>query len=173
MEPEISSYSPATSCTEYDTTFWETTLRSQHSLNLTIQLTEDQLGFLAYLFPNEDPEVALIKLVERARKQAIRQAEKKIRVLYPEHESEENQVETQVKSVGKVDDRVENPIGQLQELCQKQQITLPRYEFSKTPDGFSSTVHAMGLKGTGEGSSKQEAKAKAAREFLAKVNIDM
>ncbi|ABW33207.1 double-stranded RNA binding motif domain-containing protein [Acaryochloris marina] len=145
-------------------------MRSQHSHNLNIHITEEQIGFLAYLFPNDDPEDALVKLLERARKQAIRQAEKQIRVLHLGQESEENQGEIPEKPISQGDDWVENPIGQLQELCQKQQITLPRYGFSERPNGFSCNVQAMGLQENGEGSSKQEAKTKAARELLSKIN---
>lgn len=43
--------------------------------SLTIHLTPEQLGFLAYRYPNEDPEDALIKLLDRARSRAIRRAE--------------------------------------------------------------------------------------------------
>ncbi|WP_366524940.1 hypothetical protein [Acaryochloris sp. IP29b_bin.137] len=48
----------------------------QTTSRLIIHITEEQLGFLAHLFPNEDLEDALINLLERARRQAIRQAEK-------------------------------------------------------------------------------------------------
>lgn len=55
----------------------------QPTLNLTIRLTPEQLGFFAYLYPNDDFEDALIKLLERARNQAIRRAEQQVRVLHP------------------------------------------------------------------------------------------
>ncbi|MGR3278862.1 hypothetical protein ACSYAD_27735 [Acaryochloris marina NIES-2412] len=44
-------------------------------------------------------------------------------------------------------DVVENPIGALQELCQRQQISMPRYEFEAMAEGFRCTVLAMGLQG--------------------------
>ncbi|QUY46169.1 putative dsRNA-binding protein [Acaryochloris marina] len=162
MEPEISSYSPATSCTErYH--FSETTLRSQHSLKLTISLTPEHLGFLAYTFPNEDPEDALIKLLDSARNRAIRRAEQQVRVLHPGQEGSKDQ------SVSLVDDVVENPIGELQELCQHQQISMPRYEFEEISEGFRCMAQAMGLRGVGEGTSKKEAKAEAAKRLLGKA----
>ncbi|UJB73073.1 RNA-binding protein (plasmid) [Acaryochloris sp. 'Moss Beach'] len=144
-------------------------MRSQHSHNLTIQLTEDHLGFLAYVYPNEDPEDALIKLLEHARKQAIRQAEKQVRVTHLDQEAEENQDKTPEKPVSQGDDGVENPIGELQELCQRQQISMPRYEFETIPEGFRCMVLAMGLEGVGEGRSKKEAKVRAAKRLLGKA----
>jgi hypothetical protein len=33
-------------------------------LHLTVQITEAQLGYLSYLYPDEDPEEALVKLLE-------------------------------------------------------------------------------------------------------------
>ena len=59
-------------------------------------------------------------------------------------------------------DVVENPIGALQELCQRQQISMPSYEFVTIPEGFCCSVQAMGLRGVGEGRSKKEAKVRAA-----------
>ncbi|MGR3279653.1 double-stranded RNA binding motif domain-containing protein [Acaryochloris marina NIES-2412] len=61
---------------------------------------------------------------------------------------------------------MENPIGVLQELCQRQQISMPRYEFEVIPEGFRCTVQAMGLRGVGEGRSKKEAKVEVATGFL-------
>ncbi|QUY45973.1 double-stranded RNA binding motif domain-containing protein [Acaryochloris marina] len=130
-------------------------MRSQHSHNLTIQLTEDQLGFLAYVYPNEDLEDALIKVLERARKQAIRQAEKQIRVLYPGQDNEKTKEETPEKPVSQGDDGVENPIDERQELCQRQQISMPRYEFETIPEGFRCMVLAMGLEGVSEGQRRR------------------
>ncbi len=139
----------------------------QPSLSLTIQLSEEQLGFLAYLYPNDDPEVALIKLLERARNRAIRRAEQQVRVLHPgQEEAEGEQEKSSEYPVSQVDNVAENPIGELQELCQKQRISLPSYEFEALPDGFRCTAQAMGLKGTGEGASKKVAKVRAAKELL-------
>ena len=33
-------------------------------IHLTIQITEAQLGYLSFLYPEEDPEEALVKLLE-------------------------------------------------------------------------------------------------------------
>ena len=49
--------------------------------SLTIHLTPEHLGFLAHLYPNDDPEDALIKLLDSARHRAIRRAEQQVRVL--------------------------------------------------------------------------------------------
>ncbi|MGR3277602.1 double-stranded RNA binding motif domain-containing protein [Acaryochloris marina NIES-2412] len=142
----------------------------QPTSNLTISLSKEQLGFLAYLYPNEDPEDALIKLLDRARSRAIRRAEQQVRVLNLDQEKAEDQEENPEEPVNLSGDVVENPIGELQELCQKQQISMPRYEFSEIPDGFACAVQAMGLQGHGEGPSKKDAKTEAAGRLLELVN---
>ncbi|MGR3280435.1 double-stranded RNA binding motif domain-containing protein, partial [Acaryochloris marina NIES-2412] len=120
------------------------------------------LGFLAYLYPNEDPEIAIIKLLDRTRNRAIRQAEQQVHVLHPGQEKTEDQEADPEELVSLSGDVVENPIGTLQELCQRQQISIPRYEFETIPEGFRCSVQAMSLRGVGEGRSKKEAKVKAA-----------
>lgn len=134
--------------------------------NLTIRLTPEQLGFLAYAFPNEDPEHALIKLLERSRNRAIRRAEQQVRVLHIDQEKADDQEEDPEEPVSLSGDVTENPIGALQELCQRQQISMPRYEFETIPEGFCCTVQAMGLKGVGEGRSKKQAKVRAVEGIM-------
>lgn len=98
---------------------------SKTSLSLTIRLTEEQLGFLACAFPNDDPEEALIKLLERARSRAIHRAEQQVRVLrLGQEEAKGEQAITPEQPVSQVADELENPIGELQELCQKQRISV-------------------------------------------------
>ena len=75
----------------------------QPTLNLTISLSKEQLGFLAYLYPNEDPEDALINLLDRARNRAIRRAEQQVRVLHPGQGEAEDQEEDQKEVVSPVD----------------------------------------------------------------------
>ncbi|WP_315874907.1 double-stranded RNA binding motif domain-containing protein [Acaryochloris marina] len=82
-------------------------------------------------------------------------AEQQVRVLYPDQE----------EPVSLAGGMVENPIGALQELCQRQQISMPRYEFEVIPEGFRCAVRAMGLEGVGEGLSKKQAKVEAAGEL--------
>lgn len=142
---------------------------SQPSLSLTISLTQEQLGFLAYAFPNEDPEDALIKLLERARNRAIRGAEQQVHVLRPGQEAEECQELSVEQPISQVSDVTDNPIGELQELCQKQQISMPVYEFEELTEGFRCIVLAMGLQGVGEGVSKKVAKMGAAKGLLEEV----
>lgn len=88
--------------------------------------TNRTLGFLAYLYPNTDPEDALIKLLDLARNRAIRRAEQQVRVLHPGQEEAEGQEESPEEPVSLAGDVMENPIGELQELCQRQQISMPR-----------------------------------------------
>ena len=138
----------------------------QPSISLTIHLTQEQLGFLAYEFPNKDPEDALIKLLDRVRSRAIRRAEQQVHVLHPGQEEEEYQEEKPEIPGRQVQDEVGNPIGELQELCQRQQISMPVYEFEELTEGFRCTVNAMGLQRVGEGRSKKEAKVGAVRGLL-------
>ncbi|WP_315876730.1 putative dsRNA-binding protein [Acaryochloris sp. 'Moss Beach'] len=84
----------------------------------------------------------------------------------PGQEEAEDQKEDQEAHVGQVDASEENPISELQELCQRQQISMPRYEFEVISEGFRCSVRAMGLEGVGEGRSKKQAKVRAARELL-------
>ncbi|MGR3279712.1 hypothetical protein ACSYAD_32155 [Acaryochloris marina NIES-2412] len=99
--------------------FWSL-LAFKHPLpKSTSSLTPEQLGFLTYAFPNEDPEDALIKLLDSARNRAIRRAEQQVRVLYPGQGNAEDQEEDLEESVSLSGDVVENPIGVLQELCQR------------------------------------------------------
>ncbi|ABW31569.1 double-stranded RNA binding motif domain-containing protein [Acaryochloris marina] len=134
--------------------------------SLTIHLTSEHLGFLAYLYPKEDPEDALIKLLDSARTRAIRRAEQQVRVLHLDQEEPEAPEEDPEEPVNLSGDVVENPIGTLQELCQRQQISMPSYEFETIPEGFRCSVQAMGLRGVGEGVSKKKAKMGAARKLL-------
>ncbi|QUY45715.1 double-stranded RNA binding motif domain-containing protein [Acaryochloris marina] len=134
--------------------------------SLTIHLTPEHLGFLAYLYPNDDPEDALIKFLDCARNRAILRAEQQVRVLHPGQEEAEDLEEDPEEPMSLPGDVVENPIGALQELCQRQQISMPRYEFEVIPEGFRCAVRAMGIEGIGEGPSKKQAKVKAAGELL-------
>lgn len=137
---------------------------------LSIRLTPEQLGYIAYAFPNEDPEDALIKLLERARNRAIRRAEQQVRVLHPgQEEAKGEQAITPEEPISQVDDELVNPIGALQELCQKQRIALPSYEFEELPEGFRCTVETMGLSAAGEGLLKKEAKVGTAIGLLEEV----
>jgi hypothetical protein len=55
---------------------------SASPIHLTVCLTEAQLGYLFYLYPDEDPEEALVKLLEGDRLRALSSAERDVRVLY-------------------------------------------------------------------------------------------
>ncbi|BDM83080.1 double-stranded RNA binding motif domain-containing protein [Acaryochloris marina] len=92
-----------------------------------------------------------------------------MRVLHLDQEKVEDQEEDSEKSVNLSGDVVENPIGALQELCQHQQISMPRYEFEVIPEGFRCSVLEMGLRGVGEGRAKKEAKMGAAEILLGRV----
>ena len=89
-----------------------------------------------------------------------------MRVLHPEQGEAEGPQESPEAPVSLSGDGVENPIGELQELCQRQQIAMPVYEFEELSEGFRCRVRAMGLRGVGEGRSKKEAKVGAAVGLL-------
>ena len=73
----------------------------QPTSSLTISLTPEHLGFLAHLYPNTEPEDALIKLLDRARSRAIRRAEQ-VRVLQPDQGESEGLEEKQETIVSQV-----------------------------------------------------------------------
>jgi hypothetical protein len=50
-------------------------------LPLTIRLTESQIGYLAYRYPETDPENALVLLLERERVRSVKRAEERVEVL--------------------------------------------------------------------------------------------
>ncbi|WP_235111643.1 putative dsRNA-binding protein [Acaryochloris sp. 'Moss Beach'] len=82
------------------------------------------------------------------------------------HPGQEEADEDQEEPVSLAGGVIENPICELQELCQRQQISMPRYKFEVIPEGFRCIVRAMGLEGVGEGSSKKQAKVRAAGKLL-------
>ncbi|NJM65722.1 MAG: hypothetical protein HC851_08645 [Acaryochloris sp. RU_4_1] len=50
---------------------------------------------------------------------------------------------------------------------------MPVYEFEVLPTGFRCTVQAMGLSAIGEGQSKKEAKAGAARRLFERISSNL
>jgi hypothetical protein len=50
-------------------------------LLLTIRLTESQIGYLTYLYPELDPEDALVLLLESDRTRSLRLAKERVEVL--------------------------------------------------------------------------------------------
>ena len=52
------------------------------NIRLNIRLSEAQLDYLSYFYPNDDPEEALVQLLERDRLRTLRRAERQIKVLH-------------------------------------------------------------------------------------------
>ncbi|HEY9825509.1 MAG TPA: putative dsRNA-binding protein [Stenomitos sp.] len=133
---------------------------------LSICVNEAQLGYLAYLYPDDDPEEALVKLLERERVRALRRAERYVDVLHVEERVQKQEPEAEVNPKEEpqacVIADIENPIGALQERCQQGQVALPAYEFVAEEAGFSCTVVALSLSATAKGSNKKKAKHEAA-----------
>ncbi len=99
---------------------------------LTIHLNESQLGYLAYRFPELDPEDAIVELLEHDRTRTLRKADRKVEVLHLQGDPQPVELETEIP-VPVVSD---NPIGALQEYCQQKQVTMPSYSFEAVDNGF-------------------------------------
>jgi hypothetical protein len=126
--------------------------------SLTIRLSESQLGYLAYRFPELDPEDALIELLEHDRIRTLRKADRKVEVLHLQGNPQSVEPEPDIP----VPVEPENPIGALQEYCQQKQVPMPSDGFESIEDGFCCTVNALGLSASATAGSKKDAKAEAA-----------
>jgi hypothetical protein len=142
-------------------------MNAAHRAVLHVEISEAQLGYLAYCFPNDDPEIALVKLLERERLHALRQADANVQVLNVQPQKPAL-LPTFNESVPKRTLQVDsdNPIGALQEYCQQRALPLPIYEFEPLSEGFQCIVSALDGSATGTGLSKKVAKTEAARHFL-------
>ena len=132
------------------------------NIHLTIRITEAQLGYLSYLYPDADPEEALVKLLEGDRQRALRRAERDLKVLHLEDE----QPTPTPAPESSLPAEPENPIGALQEYCQSKALPTPTYEFEDVTEGFSCTVWASGLTASAASSAKKKAKTEAAALLL-------
>jgi dsRNA-specific ribonuclease len=137
-------------------------------IHLTIRITEAQLGYLSYLYQDDDPEEALVKLLESDRLRALRRAERDIKVLHLDDDQPEPESESSLPA------EPENPIGALQEYCQSKALPMPTYEFEDVAEGFCCTVQASGLTASATASAKKKAKTEAAAlllGFLARARV--
>jgi Double-stranded RNA binding motif len=137
-----------------------TTALRQNSL--TIRLNESQLGYLAYRFPELDPEDAIVELLEHDRIRTLRKADRKVEVLH----LQDNPQSVEPKPDIPVPVEPENPIGALQEYCQQKQVLMPSYSFEAVDNGFCCTVNALGLSASATAGSKKVAKTEAAGLLL-------
>jgi hypothetical protein len=80
-------------------------------IHLTIRITQAQLGYLSYLYPDDDPEEALVKLLESDRLRALRRAERDIKVLPWDRERISEAPAPEAESTPPTES--ENPIGAL------------------------------------------------------------
>ena len=131
-------------------------------IHLCVQITEAQLGYLSYLYPDEDPEEALVKLLECDRQRALRRAERKVEVLHQDGDSDHPIPLPEPLLPAEA----ENPIGALQEYCQSKALPTPTYEFMEVTEGFCCTVRASGLTTSATASAKRKAKTEAAALLL-------
>jgi hypothetical protein len=129
-------------------------------LPLTIRLTEAQLGYLEYRYPEVDPEHALVLLLESDRIQSLQRADERVEVLRFDEEcpSPPDEPALPIES--------DNPIGAIQEYCQQKQLPMPCYSFAPANEGFCCTVEGLGLKASAIAGAKKRAKADAAGVLL-------
>jgi hypothetical protein len=129
-------------------------------LPLTIRLTEAQLGYLAYRYPETDPEDAIVLLLESDRIRSLRRADERVEVLRFDEECPPPKDETALPTES------DNPIGALQEYCQQKQLPMPCYSFAPVDEGFCCTVEGLGLTASAIAGAKKKAKADAAGVLL-------
>jgi hypothetical protein len=139
-------------------------------IHLNIHITKAQLGYLSYLYPDEDPEETLVKLLEGDRLRALRRAERDIKVLHIDGDRDGDHPTpaqtTTPTPESSLPAESENPIGALQEYCQTKALPMPTYEFEDVPEGFCCTVRASGLTASATASAKKKAKTVAAALLL-------
>jgi hypothetical protein len=131
-------------------------------MGLIIHLNESQLSYLAYRFPELDPEDALVELLEHDHIRTLRKADRKVEVLHLQGDPQPVEPEPDIP----VPVDPENPIGALQEYCQQKQVLMPSYSFEAVDNGFCCTVNALGLSASATAGSKKVAKAEAAGLLL-------
>lgn len=135
-------------------------------IHLTIQITEAQLGYLSYLYPDQDPEEALVKLLEGDRLRALRRAERKVEVLHLGDEVDRKTPAPVPAPELSLPTEPVNSIGALQEYCQSKALPIPTDEFGDVAEGFCCTVQASGLTASGTASVKKRAKTDAAAALV-------
>ncbi len=136
------------------------------SISLSVQITESQLGYLSYLYSDMDLEEALVKLLEGDRLRALRRAERDIKVLHFDTDSEGDHPTLAPEAKVSLNAESKNSIGALQEYCQSNALPMPTYEFEGVVEGFCCTVQALDLMASAIASAKKKAKAEAAALLL-------
>jgi hypothetical protein len=129
-------------------------------LPLIIHLTEAQLGYLAYRYPETDPEDALVLLLESERVRSLKRAEQRVEVIRFDEESTTPETEPILPTES------DNPIGTIQEYCQQNQLPIPIYSFTPVDEGFCCTVEGLGLTASVTAGAKKKAKTEAAGVLL-------
>jgi hypothetical protein len=130
-------------------------------LSLTIRLTESQIVYLAYLYPETDPEDALVLLLENERVRSLKRAHERVEVLrFDEECPQPPEPEPDLPTES------DNPIGAIQEYCQQNQLPFPSYSFTPVEEGFCCTVEGLGLTASAIAVNKKKAKAEAAGVLL-------
>lgn len=148
------------------------TPHSQDSFPLKVHLSPEAIAFLESKYPNLDPEIGIVHLVEEAMDRAKRTAAARVQVLeHPAYAAPQPPKPLEpLQPQGELQQPEQswsNPLGTLQEYCQQKSLPLPEYEFEPCTEGFSCQVRAAGHSGSGTGVNKKLAKANAAAALLA------
>jgi hypothetical protein len=133
-------------------------------LSLTVRLTESQLGYLAYLYPETDPEDALVLLLESERVRSLKRANERVEVLRFDKVCETPEPKPDLPTES------DNPIGAIQEYCQQNQLPIPSYSFTPVDEGFCCTVEGLGLTASAIAVNKKKAKTEAAGVLLGMIS---
>jgi len=158
-----------------------TTNRAQEGYPLKVYLSPEAIAFLESKYPNLDPELGIVHLVEEAMNRAKRTAAARVQfwehptldkpkavphpTLSPPKPAPQQQVAPPDPS-----QCASNPVGALQEYCQQNYLPLPEYEIEPCAEGFTCQVEAVGRSASGTGANKKTAKANAAAALLAQLH---
>jgi len=151
--------------------------RSQDHYAFKIHLSPEAIAFLESKYPNLDPELGIVHLVQEVMERTRRTAAARVQVwehptldkpkavphptLSPPKPAPQHQVVAPDPSLS-----LSKPVGALQEYCQQNYIPLPEYEIEASAEGFTCQVQAVGRSAYGIGANKKTAKANAAAALL-------
>jgi hypothetical protein len=151
--------------------------RSQDRYALKVYLGPEAIAFLESKYPNLDPELGIVHLIEEAMDRARRTAAARVQVVEYSTQAKPKAVPHPTLTPPKLASQhqvalpdpsrsASNSIGALQEYCQQNYVPLPEYQTEPCAEGFSCQVKAVGKSASGTGANKKTAKANAAAALL-------
>jgi dsRNA-specific ribonuclease len=102
----------------------------------------------------------LVLLLESERVRSLKHAEQRVEMIRFDEESTAPETEPDLPTES------DNPIGTIQEYCQRNQLPIPIYSLTPVEEGFCCTVEGLGLTASAIAGSKKKAKAEAAMTLL-------